>query len=149
MRKIVVLIAFLVPMIGSAQVREGVDESSSAHVVARLDTMRGSQEATERHARPGQVSANLVEETCTIPSGCAAWPTDPASSTTGGSSSTLCTSDYCLQCALDTTQSRSICYTLFTASGSCKCTESDSVRYDKYGRKWPNCTISGSCAYRR
>ena len=67
----------------------------------------------------------------------------------GGTTSTLCTKDYCPRCALNASQTGSICYTLFSQSGYCTCSASNEVFTDRYGGKWPRCNTSGSCRYRR
>lgn len=95
------------------------------------------------------VSANIDENDCTIPSGCAAWPTDPTGvSTIPGS--TLCTSDYCPLCALDDTETKSICYKYYAQPyGYCKCEGRNTVQFDKYGKAFARCATAGSCRFRR
>jgi hypothetical protein len=92
---------------------------------------------------------NIAENECTIPSGCAAWPTDPTGvSTIPGS--TLCTSDYCPLCALDDTETKSICYKYYAQPyGYCQCGGRNTVQYDKYGKAFARCTTAGSCRFRR
>lgn len=62
-----------------------------------------------------------------------------------GWSSTVCRQSYCPSCYLNQTQTASLCGTLLGNMGSCKCTPASSVVTDKYGNKWPNCQVSGSC----
>jgi hypothetical protein len=59
-------------------------------------------------------------------------------------SSTICRKTYCPSCGMDQTQTSSLCFTLLGNMGVCSC-KPGGVTIDKYGNRWPNCTISGSC----
>lgn len=128
-------------------------EPIDAPAVAQPDelavTTIATTPATSDARRPFGAQTNIDEDDCTIPSGCAAWPTDPtAVSTIPGS--TLCTSDYCPLCALDDTETKSICYKYYAQPyGYCSCTGRNTVQYDKYGKAYARCGTSGACRFRR
>ena len=66
-----------------------------------------------------------------------------------GNVTTTCTNSYgCPQCALDGTQTNSICYVIAGNYGWCKCVAQGGVTYDKFGQKMGNCTHSGYCTTR-
>lgn len=72
-----------------------------------------------------------------------------SSTSGGGTVTTYCTKSYCPRCGLDSTQTKSVCYSLFGQSGYCSCQGTNYVGTDKYGNKFPRCSTSGSCRYQR
>lgn len=168
MRKLLFMVtAFLIPVIGFAQVRTSVEGSTPEDKPAQIETTRGTaieqpvaELPSDRESvgsapaktkpRPGDVQGNLAGDDCMIPSGCGAWPSDPTGGgTPTGTTPTKCISDYCPACALDDSETRSICYKVFGQLwGYCSCAGSNSIRTDKYGNKHPKCTTSGFCSIR-
>jgi len=66
-----------------------------------------------------------------------------------GTVTVTCTNSYgCPQCALDASQSNSICYVIQGNYGYCKCSGQSGFTFDKYGQKMANCNRSGYCTTR-
>jgi hypothetical protein len=139
MRTSALVALVLIPIVGSAQIRENVQAPEDR--LSRIDTARDRAPAGDLQAK-----AEYVGD-CGIPTGCGGWP-EPDNGGDYGTTSTICRKSYCAQCGLNESRTASRCSWLYGAYGFCTCSDSNEVYTDEQGVTWPKCKSSGSCAFR-